>query len=408
MSVNLKSNGSVIVIQYGARRKYALAAVLKKLNVLEFFLTDLAFNYKSSEYLSKILFLFPRLVASIKRRTLPKALESSVHTFVSWTILLSIATRIKNASKRSIKMGKAHRFAGQRMSSQGYGNATHILSIFGEGRSYILGAKKKGLCICIDVNYPLSAEKILREAAIRNPSWAGDKHSLSIGSRQGPDTIDFILNVADKFFCPSSFIKKDLIENFNVDEKKIKLVPYAVEKSWFDLENKATIGEVVFVGNADFRKGIHTYAAAAKYLFQKGIKCNFNVIGDIDSVVKNHSDAQFLRFHDKLSHDKLKQFLSHSDIFCLPSLAEGSAMVIYEAMACGLPVITTAESGSIVEDGVNGFIIDSEDYLSLAAKVSFLIENRQVRTAFSCKAREQARKYDWDNYGDRLLEALFN
>ena len=69
--------------------------------------------------------------------------------------------------------------------------------------------------------------------------------------------------------------------------------------------------------------------------------------------------------------------MSNSDIFLFPSLAEGSANVIFEAMASGCAIITTPNSGSIVKNNHNGFIINPGDAFQLKQKLNYLINNKK-------------------------------
>jgi glycosyltransferase involved in cell wall biosynthesis len=90
----------------------------------------------------------------------------------------------------------------------------------------------------------------------------------------------------------------------------------------------------------------------------------------------------------------------------LPSLAEASAEVTYEALACGIPVVTTREAGSVVRDGIEGRVVPSRDPHALADAISEILEDRQKRERMATAARERARKYTWEHYGNRLVNAL--
>ena len=90
----------------------------------------------------------------------------------------------------------------------------------------------------------------------------------------------------------------------------------------------------------------------------------------------------------------------------LPSISEGSANVCYEAMACGLPVVTTAESGSIVRDGQDGFIIPARSAGSIAARLGELSADRARLRTMGERAAEHMRAFMIDHYGQRLLAAL--
>ena len=80
-----------------------------------------------------------------------------------------------------------------------------------------------------------------------------------------------------------------------------------------------------------------------------------------------------------------------ADVFLLPSLCEGSATVTYEALAAGLPVVTTPNAGSVVRDGVDGFLVSIRQHESIAERLHELAVRPELRTWMSTNARERAR-----------------
>jgi glycosyltransferase involved in cell wall biosynthesis len=95
-----------------------------------------------------------------------------------------------------------------------------------------------------------------------------------------------------------------------------------------------------------------------------------------------------------------------ADVFVLPTLCEGMAMVHLEAMACGVPVITTPNCGSVVRDGVDGFIVPIRAPPAIADKVELLLTDRELRARMGRGARARAREFTWARYGERLIGAL--
>jgi glycosyltransferase involved in cell wall biosynthesis len=87
-------------------------------------------------------------------------------------------------------------------------------------------------------------------------------------------------------------------------------------------------------------------------------------------------------------------------------VSEGSAVVHLEALACGVPVITTPNCGSVVRDGVDGFLVPIRDAEELANKIETIVTDRRLRGEMSRNARERAREFTWARYGERLLDAI--
>ena len=98
--------------------------------------------------------------------------------------------------------------------------------------------------------------------------------------------------------------------------------------------------------------------------------------------------------------------MAAADVFVFPSLFEGSAVVTYEALACGLPGIVTAEAGSVVRDGVDGLIVPARDVEALAAAHG---ATRQ-RPGFAGRLRRlgprRAEAFDWPRYHEAVLGAV--
>jgi glycosyltransferase involved in cell wall biosynthesis len=95
-----------------------------------------------------------------------------------------------------------------------------------------------------------------------------------------------------------------------------------------------------------------------------------------------------------------------ADVFVLPSLCEGSATVCYEALASGLPVITTPNAGSVVRDGIDGFIVPIRDAEAIAARLEMLISDPRILDQMSGNAALRAAEFTVKKYGERLLSTV--
>ena len=95
-----------------------------------------------------------------------------------------------------------------------------------------------------------------------------------------------------------------------------------------------------------------------------------------------------------------------ADVFLLPSICEGSATAVYEALAAGLPVVCTENAGSVVRDGIDGFIVPIRDGTAIAKAITTLADNVGMRAAMSESAVARAADFTVDRYGKRLLSAL--
>jgi glycosyltransferase involved in cell wall biosynthesis len=95
-----------------------------------------------------------------------------------------------------------------------------------------------------------------------------------------------------------------------------------------------------------------------------------------------------------------------ADVFVLPSVCEGSATVCYEALAAGLPVITTPHAGSVVRDGLDGYIVPIRDSGAIAQKLERLASDPELLTAMAANAAARAREFTIARYAERLLAVI--
>jgi len=103
----------------------------------------------------------------------------------------------------------------------------------------------------------------------------------------------------------------------------------------------------------------------------------------------------------------LWEYYAASDIFVLPTIYEPFGLVIVEAMASGLPVITSRVAGAadLITDGVNGLLLRApSDVHGLAAKIELLLSNAGLRKAMGERARETAEKSSWDQVAQKTLK----
>jgi glycosyltransferase involved in cell wall biosynthesis len=100
--------------------------------------------------------------------------------------------------------------------------------------------------------------------------------------------------------------------------------------------------------------------------------------------------------------------MSMHDVFVFPSLFEGFGLVLLEAMAMGLPIITTPHTAGpdLITDGAEGFIVPIRSSDGIAEKLDLLRREPARRAAMSESARARARKFTWEQYGHSLAASV--
>ena len=177
----------------------------------------------------------------------------------------------------------------------------------------------------------------------------------------------------------------------------------AISREFEDLRDAKVI---LFVGNSDARdlkrKGVYDIlssvpllkSADKDFLFVfAGPQNNANLVA---LCKKNQIDRNVL-FCGSIPSDKLRELYSLAKIFLLPSYAEGLPLGILEAMAAGLPIISTPVGGipELVEDGINGFLVKTGDIEAIAEKTRLLLGNGKLRNKMAKNNIEKVReKFD--------------
>lgn len=190
--------------------------------------------------------------------------------------------------------------------------------------------------------------------------------------------------------------------------KSVTMIPNGVDREMFhpSRDDKTnTVARVLFVGRLTEQKGV-TYIidAVDKIVKARGdLKESFfcDVIGDgplrkdLEEKVRRLCLEKIIVFHGWISREKLPSFYQNADVLILPSSDEGMPNVVLEAMASGLPIITTEVSGSseLVVSGENGLFVRDRTNLTQAL-VDFL-DHREKWQRMGQSSLERSRKFDW-------------
>ncbi|MDD3175232.1 MAG: glycosyltransferase family 4 protein [Candidatus Nanoarchaeia archaeon] len=256
--------------------------------------------------------------------------------------------------------------------------------------------------------------KIIQDVPIALPNILNKIKEFNILFKgESTKTLNFIKNsfkYVDLFIVPSQFVKDSLLLE-KIPEKKIKIIPFGVDSNKFKPQkNKSKQFQVAFSGNVNNRKGIKYLIEAWKQLKDKkqlpqSAKLNLygRVYPETKSYLKNSSKYNIFAH----GHIDLIKELPKNSIYVFPSLMEGSAKSVYEAMACGLPIITTYNAGSVIQNGKEGFIIPIQDVNSIKEKILFFYNNRNEIEKFGKQARKTAEKYTWKRYTNTIINEVY-
>jgi glycosyltransferase involved in cell wall biosynthesis len=271
-------------------------------------------------------------------------------------------------------------------------------------------AKKLGLkCIYdLPIAYHVLLQELLHEEALRKPSWAftlggGIKDSVVKLERKRKE-----LELADTIVVASDFVRQSL--PVWAKEKIIIQSPFGTPLSTnqFVLEDKSSNKKlrILFVGSMTQRKGLSDLFDAMQFVDKEEVE--LVVLGSLAAPLAFYKDQVEFNYEPTRSHDKVLDLMRSCDIFCLPSIVEGRALVIQEAMSQGLPIIITANTGAedLVIDSETGFLVPIRDPKAIADKINWFVANRNKIFQMGTKAKDLSDTYSWDKYAATICNEL--
>lgn len=222
-----------------------------------------------------------------------------------------------------------------------------------------------------------------------------------------------------KIISVSEGVKKEILENYNVPAEKITVIPNGVDLEEFkpnpekrkEIRNKYAIEEndivLMFSGYEFRRKGLEYIIKALPELDKNLIlfavgKSNPKSFQNLASELGVSDNIIFTGFVPEI-----KDYYAASDIFVFPTAYEPFGLVITEAMASGLPVITSKIAGAaeLINDGYDGVQLNEPNNVNeIAEKINLLVDDESFRRQMSRNARKTAEKYSWDKVAKKTLE----
>ena len=188
-------------------------------------------------------------------------------------------------------------------------------------------------------------------------------------------------------------------------EEKLFYLPRGVDAERFKPGPRPPIFRAIFSGALIERKGIHHLLEAWDRLDLKDAE--LWLLGSVHDEAKPYLQ-RFWRENIKIIGFARapEKYLAQSTVHIFPSRLEGSAKVVYEAAACGLPQITTREAGDVVRDGVEGIIVPPGNVDAIAEAILHLYQHPEIVEQMSIAARRRVvENFTWDHFRTRLLGA---
>jgi len=211
---------------------------------------------------------------------------------------------------------------------------------------------------------------------------------------------------ADYVGVLSSFSRRSFVRA-GIPEDRIICIPPGVDVEFFHPQPRQDGVFRILAGGLRIRKGIAYLLEAVAGLPRVNIELatTGRLPPDALPILRRYDVP--IRHYGPLPRRRLAELFARSSVLVLPSIEDGFGLVILEALASGVPVICSVNTGGpdVIRDGVEGFIVPIRDAPALRERLLFLYGRDAERRRMGEAARAKALEYSEDAYGDRLVQA---
>jgi glycosyltransferase involved in cell wall biosynthesis len=230
----------------------------------------------------------------------------------------------------------------------------------------------------------------------------------------------FTCKTADFIFCGSNFAKKNIVDSYKIPESKVKVIYAGVDELFLNTERnckESDVKTILFVGRLGGPHGVKGQKGAdillqALPLIQEKHNVRLKLIGTGRTeayllLVRELGIEEYVEFLGFVDDEKLLENYLNSDVFVFPSRRESFGLVLAEAMASSLPVVSTTVGAipEVVENGVSGILVPPEDPEKLARAVVHMLDDTEKMKQMGIKGKERVKEYfTWDKVAKRAIQ----
>lgn len=264
-------------------------------------------------------------------------------------------------------------------------------------------AIKTGIKIVYDQIIAFDYERFITDECINNAERTKKLHMQAQN-----------LGYATRVIAPSKFVVNSMLGYSFSDSviSKVKLIQYGGNVNLYKFKyrhlNFNECIRVLFVGSLTRRKGIEYLLNAMEELNNFNIE--LTIVGacvtDSKPYIERIEKLPNVRYCGTVPHERMNDLYLKYHIFLLPSLAEGSSLSVFEALASGLPCIVTENAGSTVRHDIDGILIKTKSTDSIKNALLEIIENPHIINNMSKAARNNAELYSWERFSTEVKDVL--
>ena len=407
----------VLVANFSAPELRHLAAEFARRGSLQAFVTRYANQNRSWErMLGRLPAVGKLYTRTLGLRRIPGGMSQCeiVEAGVTCDVAAALVDRIGSRGTRGLSLSsRLHRGTARSIARQAAGlaaSASVVIAGSGTALPSFQIAAARGVPRVL--NYPSAHHDYRRRffaaAAQRLPEFSGLADRDEEMPEESREQLSRECELADLILVGSRFARESFIAE-GLPAAKVMAIPYGVDLQRFTPapgQRSAGQFQVTYVGRISSRKGIG-YLLHAYRRFQRS-DSRLRLVGSVAGDAACLQPYAGLFTH--LAHMpqfRLQEIYRDTDVFVFPSLLEGLGLVVLEAMACGCPVIVSANGPcDVVRDGVDGIVVPAEDSAAIESALHRLYDDRALLRSMALAARNGAERHSWTHYAASAADSI--
>jgi len=392
---------SAVVVHAGGRDQYQVALALHEANLLERLVTDFyAPNTKIGPFSARDTDIYARRLG----RRYCDALPGKKVYWSRKSMLALLAARLKKSNEDDTDRELALSMDAYRIALEG--DAALFAYSYYAAAAFAQTSPPITYRFDFQVHpHPTAVRRLLSDEAMRFAEARQEilaEPDLAMSDDDARTLADAPLK-ANGWVAASSFTAQTLAE-VGIPRAKIHVIPYGVSTDAFPAKQSRDAAadplHVVFVGTPGQRKGLYDLLTALGTLREKRLRLTVCGRGDVGEPLLARIRQANGELVQGLDHAALVGLLHTADVMVLPSIVEGFAHVVLEAMSCGVPVITTPNKcgPDVIREATDGFIVPIRAPEAIADRLSWCLENRRELAEMGRQSACQARQFTWPHF----------